>query len=70
MYPDDINGDGWVVDMRIEHPSGTFVADAKEPRLLVPRQVDFFVARADLSRQFDGFPKLRVSDEIEKSENP
>jgi hypothetical protein len=35
---------------------------------LVPRQVDFFVARADLSRQFDGFPKLRVSDEIEKSE--
>ena len=35
---------------------------------LVPRQVDFFVARADLSRQFDGFPRLRVAEELEQNE--
>ena len=35
---------------------------------LVPRQVDFFVARADLSRQFDGFPRLRVADDLEQNE--
>ena len=64
VYPDDINGDGWVVDMRIEHPSGTFVADAKEPRLLVPRQVDspppyYKVLPEGLIHDWDGSDDIR-----------
>ena len=64
VYPDDINGDGWVVDMRIEHPSGTFVADAKEPRLLVPRQVDspppfYRVLPEGLIHDWDGGDEFR-----------
>ena len=38
IYPEDVNSDGWIVDMRIEHPSGEYVADPVEPRLMVPRQ--------------------------------
>ena len=31
---------------------------------LVPRNVDFFVAKARLSDDFDGFPRLAVTDEV------
>jgi hypothetical protein len=35
---------------------------------LVPREVDFFVARAGLRRDFDGFPRLRIADQLEQNE--
>ncbi len=35
---------------------------------LVPRQVDYFVARADLARVFDGFPRLKVAKDLEEHE--
>jgi len=35
---------------------------------LVPRDVDFFAAKADLSRDFAGLPRLRVMDELEQTE--
>ncbi len=36
---------------------------------LIPRNVDFFVARADLGETFDDFPHLRVQEQLEKNEN-
>jgi len=35
---------------------------------VVPREVDFFVARADLGEVFDGFPRLAIQDELEQQE--
>jgi hypothetical protein len=35
---------------------------------LVPRQVDYFVARADLGRAFGTFPRLRVADDLDEHE--
>lgn len=35
---------------------------------LIPRDVDFFAAKADLSGDFDGFPRLAVLDEVEGTE--
>lgn len=35
---------------------------------LVDRDVDLFVARADLSKSFDGFPRLAVQDQLEEHE--
>jgi len=34
---------------------------------LVPRDVDFFVAKAHLAEDFESFPRLRIADQIESS---
>jgi len=34
---------------------------------LVPRDVDVFVARANLSDEFDGFPRLRIAGDLEEN---
>lgn len=36
---------------------------------LVPRDVDFFVAKAELQREFDSFPRLAVVDDLEGNES-
>ena len=36
---------------------------------LIPRDVDFFVAKADLAGVFDGFPRLAIADELEANES-
>ncbi len=33
--PDDLNGDGWITQMRAEDPEGTFVISDKDPRIMV-----------------------------------
>ena len=33
--PDDLNGDGWITQMRVRDPEGEYRADPKDPRLLV-----------------------------------
>lgn len=33
--PDDLNGDGLITQMRVEDPEGTYVASAKDPRMMV-----------------------------------
>ncbi|MDP2872565.1 MAG: M14 family metallopeptidase [Bacillota bacterium] len=38
LYPHDINGDGWALQMRLEDPQGEWKASAKDPRLMVKRQ--------------------------------
>ena len=40
VYPEDIDGDGLVLSMRREHLEGDFVADPREPRLLIERRPD------------------------------
>jgi len=34
--PEDLNGDGWITQLRVADPSGTHVPHPQEPRLLVP----------------------------------
>ncbi len=34
----DIDGDGWVLQMRIESPEGAWVASTKDPRAMLPRK--------------------------------
>ncbi len=38
LYPHDVNGDGWVLQMRIQDPEGEWKASPKDPRLMVKRQ--------------------------------
>lgn len=40
LYQEDVNGDGLILTMRQEHPDGAFVADPKDPRLLIRRRAD------------------------------
>lgn len=32
--PDDLNGDGWITQMRVRHPDGLWVIDDTDPRLM------------------------------------
>jgi len=38
LYPEDINGDGWILQMRVEDPEGEWKASAKDARLMLKRQ--------------------------------
>jgi hypothetical protein len=33
--PDDLNGDGWITQMRVEDPEGTYMISGKDPRIMV-----------------------------------
>ena len=38
IYPQDINGDGVVLEMRLQHPDGNMMCDPRDRRLLIPRR--------------------------------
>lgn len=38
IYQEDVNGDGLILNMRVEHPDGPYVADPKDKRLYIRRQ--------------------------------
>ncbi|MGD8237931.1 MAG: M14 family metallopeptidase [Armatimonadota bacterium] len=40
LYQEDVNGDGLILTMRMEHPNGRFAADPADGRLLVRRTKD------------------------------
>ena len=40
LYQEDVNGDGLILTMRMEHPNGQFVADPKDKRLIIRRTRD------------------------------
>lgn len=40
LYQEDVNGDGLILTMRLPHPNGPFVADPRDPRLLIRRTRD------------------------------
>ncbi len=40
LYQEDIDGNGLILSMRLEHTDGTFVKDPQDPRLMVRRRFD------------------------------
>ena len=40
LYQEDVNGDGLILTMRMEHPNGQLVADPKDKRLIIRRTKD------------------------------
>jgi len=38
LYQTDLDGDGWIVSMRLERPDGDMKVSDEDPRLLVPRE--------------------------------
>ncbi len=38
LVPEDINGDGLILNMRWEDPAGPFTEDPEDPRIMVPRR--------------------------------
>ncbi|MBT9259770.1 MAG: hypothetical protein KM310_08460 [Clostridiales bacterium] len=40
LYPEDINGDGLILTMRVKDPNGAWRKSAKDPRVMVRRGID------------------------------
>ncbi len=40
LYPEDLDGDGEILTMRIQDPFGAWVASAKDPRIMRRREID------------------------------
>ncbi|NLN83750.1 MAG: carboxypeptidase [Firmicutes bacterium] len=40
LHAEDVNGDGWITQMRIKDPYGEFKIDPEEPRLMIRRKPD------------------------------
>ena len=40
IYPEDLNGDGLILNIRQAHPDGDLVADPADSRLLIQRRAD------------------------------
>ncbi len=40
LYPEDIDGDGWITQMRIEDPNGDWQVSESDPRIMVGRDED------------------------------
>ncbi len=42
LYPDDVDGDGKILQMRIQDPNGSWKASEKDPRVMIKRGPDEF----------------------------
>ena len=65
LYQEDVDGDGLILTMRMEHPNGPFVADPEEPRLLIRRTKDsrppfYRTLPEGLIHEWDGTDNLSV----------
>lgn len=66
LYPEDIDGDGLILDMRIEDPDGGWKVSEKDPRLMRRRGPDEYggtyyrVYTEGMVRGYDGF-ELKVA---------
>lgn len=63
-FEEDINGDGLILEMRYPDPFGKWVADADDPRLLIPRTpqsqgVFYTLIPEGQFHQYDGSPVFR-----------
>lgn len=60
LYPEDVDGDGHILQMRVVHPDGDWKVDGEDPRLLVRRRADeregafYKVYTEGLIRDWDG----------------
>ncbi|MGB3634084.1 MAG: M14 family metallopeptidase, partial [Rubrobacteraceae bacterium] len=63
LHPEDVDGDGNIVQMRVEDPNGEWRTSEKDPRLMVPRAPDdvepdgiyYRLYREGLFEDYDGF---------------
>ena len=65
LHPEDLDGDGHIVQMRVEDPDGEWRSSEKDPRHMVPRRPDeaepgvkyYRVYREGLFKDYDGFER-------------
>ena len=65
LHPEDLDGDGHIVQMRVEDRDGEWRASGVDPRLMVPRRPDesepgvtyYRVYREGLFKDYDGFER-------------
>ena len=65
LQPDDVDGDGHIVQMRVSDPNGEWRISEKDPRLMVPRAPDeaepdaeyYRVYKEGVFKDFDGFER-------------
>ncbi|HZS78169.1 MAG TPA: M14 family metallopeptidase [Ktedonobacteraceae bacterium] len=61
LYPEDIDGDGWILDMRIKDPNGAWKRSDKDSRIMRRRDIDeeggdyYHVLPEGLIRNYDGY---------------
>ncbi|HET8842560.1 MAG TPA: M14 family metallopeptidase [Ktedonobacteraceae bacterium] len=61
LYPEDIDGDGLILTMRIKSPNGDWKCSAKDPRVMRKRDIDeedgeyYIILTEGLIRNYDGF---------------
>ncbi|MGF1473458.1 MAG: M14 family metallopeptidase [Rubrobacteraceae bacterium] len=63
LHPEDVNGDGHIVQMRVEDPGGEWRVSEKDVRLMVPRSPDendpggvyYRLYREGIFKHYDGF---------------
>lgn len=61
LYPEDIDGDGQILDMRIKDPNGAWKPSSKDPRIMRRREIDeeggeyYHLMNEGLIRNFDGY---------------
>ncbi len=63
LHPEDVNGDGHIVQMRVEDPNGEWRASEKDDRLMIPRAPDgdepdgtyYRIYREGIFQDYDGF---------------
>lgn len=61
LYPEDIDGDGLILTMRVKNPNGDWKCSEKDPRIMRKREIDdeggdyYYVLTEGLIRNYDGF---------------
>lgn len=61
LYPEDIDGDGHILDMRVKDPNGPWKCSEQDPRIMRRRDIDeeggeyYHLLTEGLIRNFDGY---------------
>lgn len=61
LYPEDIDGDGQILKMRVKDPNGAWKCSSKDPRIMRRREIDeeggeyYHVLTEGLIRNYNGF---------------
>lgn len=65
LYQEDVDGDGYILSLRQEHPDGRFVVDPEDPRLMVRRRARspgpyYRLFPEGIIHQWDGSDEIRI----------
>lgn len=74
VMPQDLNGDGMIVNMRWEDPAGPLAVDPEDERLLVPRRAGdrgpfYFQCTEGLIHEYDGGPLVESVERFDFNRN-